>query len=88
MSSFNYSGECFFTTQKFRFTLSLVFEKSVKKVVLRREGLGLYTLIVDKDDMGVWAKPFTGYRIAAIWAEMRQKYDKSMDQYFEMLEKE
>lgn len=56
--------------------------------MLRREGLGLYTLIVDKDVMGVWAKPFTGYRKAAIWAELRHKYDKSMDQYFEMLEQD
>ena len=48
----------------------------------------MYTLIVNKDVVGVWARPFTGYRTAAIWTELRQKYDKSMDQYFEMLYQE
>jgi hypothetical protein len=44
-SGFEYTGECFFTHQKLLFTLNIFFEKTLAKLFIRKEGLGLYTLI-------------------------------------------
>jgi hypothetical protein len=64
---FFFEGECYFTTQKFWFTLSLKFGKRLSKLVLRKEGLGQYTLIGDKASPEIWAQPFNDYKKAAIW---------------------
>jgi hypothetical protein len=54
--------------------------------MLRKEGLGLYTLVGDKTEKGIWAKPFNDFKKAAIWPELRQKYSADMDKFFEMME--
>lgn len=58
------------------------FESFLSKATLRKEGLGLYTLVGDKNEKRIWAKPFTDFKKAAIWAEMRQKHSADMDKYF------
>ena len=36
-------------------------------MTLRREGLGMYTLIGDKNINGIWLYPFNDSRKAGIW---------------------
>jgi hypothetical protein len=55
-------------------------------LVFRKEGLGLYTIIGDKEEPAIWVQPFTDYKTAAIWSEMRGKHSGDMDRYFEMAE--
>lgn len=62
-----YLGECFFTSEKLLFTLNLNFEGLLSKATLRKEGLGLYTLVGDKAEKAIWGKPFNDFRKAAIW---------------------
>lgn len=80
------TGECYFTSQKFLFTLRLHFQAHLHKITLRKEGLGLYTLIGDKVDKSIWATPFNDFKKAAIWPELRQKYEADMNKFFEMIE--
>jgi hypothetical protein len=58
----------------------------LKKLVLRKEGLGLYTLIGDKSEAKIWVQPFNDYKKAAIWSELRSKHSSDMDRYFEQAE--
>lgn len=81
-----YAGECLFTSEKLLFTLNLQFEGLLSKATLRKEGLGLYTLVGDKAEKAIWAKPFNDVRKAAIWPELRHKYSSDMDKYFQMME--
>ncbi len=34
----------------------------------------------------IWINPFTNWKKAGIWPDMRSKYSKDMDKYFELLE--
>ena len=34
----------------------------------------------------IWINPFTDWKEAGIWPDMRNKYSKDMDRYFELLE--
>ena len=88
ISSFNYHGECYFTTQKFWFRLAIKFQKKLSKLVLRKEGLGLYTIIGDKENLQIWVNPFTDFRKGAIWTEMRNKYEGDMNVFFEKMSNE
>jgi hypothetical protein len=58
----------------------------LSRAVLRKEGLGLYTLVGDKAEKGIWGKPFNDFKKAAIWPELRHKYAADMDKFFEMME--
>jgi hypothetical protein len=55
-------------------------------VSLRKEGLGLYTLVGDKADRAIWSKPFNDFKKAAIWPELRNKYEADMNKFFELTE--
>lgn len=67
------------------FTLGLQFEGKLSKLTLRKEGLGLYTLVGDKQDKAIWSKPFSNHLKAFIWSEMRNRHSGDMDRYFETL---
>jgi len=43
-------------------------------------------LIGDKSDLRIWVQPFSDYKKAAIWSEMREKHSGDMDKYFEQAE--
>jgi hypothetical protein len=43
-------------------------------------------LVGDKVEKSIWGNPFNDFRKAAIWPEIRQKYESDMNKFFEMTE--
>ena len=66
--------------------MNMTFNQTIDRISIQKEALGYYTIVGHKKVAKIWLDPFVNKHDLSIWAEMREKYETDMDQYFRLID--
>ena len=66
--------------------MNMTFNETVDRISIQKEALGYYTIVGHKKIENIWLDPFVNQHDLSIWAQMRNKYEADMDEYFQLLD--